>query len=119
VSEKRYLILAEGKSGDAHYGKTARGILRYRPHPVVAVLDSTRAGETMEGVPIVASVDEAIPLDPTTAIVGVATPGGRFPPEWRELLRSCISNGLDVENGLHEFLSEDAELSKLAARHGV
>ena len=119
MSEKRYLILAEGKSGDAHYGKTARGILRYRPHPVVAVLDSTRAGETMEGVPIVASVDEAMPLDPTTAIVGVATPGGRFPPEWREFLRSCISYGLDVENGLHEFLSQDAELSELAARHGV
>ena len=38
--EKRYLVLAEGKSGDPHYGKTARGVIRYSPHPVVAVLDS-------------------------------------------------------------------------------
>src|SRR5581483_1391910 len=53
------------------------------------------------------------------AIVGVATTGGRFPPAWRALLRSCISKGLDVESGLHEFLSEDPELVELARRHGV
>jgi uncharacterized NAD-dependent epimerase/dehydratase family protein len=119
VAEKRYLILAEGKSDDPHYGKTARGVIRYSPHPVVAMLDSTRAGETHDGVPIVATVHEALPFKPTTAIVGVATQGGRFPPAWRELLRSCISKGLDIENGLHEFLGEDEELSELARRHDV
>jgi uncharacterized NAD-dependent epimerase/dehydratase family protein len=119
VPEKRYLILAEGKSGDPHYGKTARGVIHYSPHPVVAMLDSTRAGETYRDVPIVATVDDALRFNPTTALVGVATQGGRFPPAWRELLRTCISNGLDVENGLHEFLTEDEELSKLARRHGV
>jgi uncharacterized NAD-dependent epimerase/dehydratase family protein len=119
VSEKRYLILAEGYSADPHYGKTARGILHYSPHPAVAVLDSSRVGETMDGVPVVGSVDDAMRLDPTTAIVGVATQGGRFPPEWRALLKSCIANGLDVESGLHEFVSDDPELAELARRHGV
>jgi D-glutamate N-acetyltransferase len=119
VSEKRYLILAEGRSGDPHYGKTARGILRYAPDPTVAILDSTHAGETHEGVPIVATVNDALCFGPTTAVVGVATQGGRFPPAWRELLKSCIAKGLDVESGLHEFISEDAELSELARRHGV
>jgi D-glutamate N-acetyltransferase len=119
VSEKRYLILAEGLSADSHYGKTARGILRYRPHPVVAVLDSTRAGETLDGVPIVGSVNDALCFGPTTAIVGVAPQGGRFPPEWRALLKSCIAKGLDIESGLHEFVSDDPELAELAARHGV
>jgi uncharacterized NAD-dependent epimerase/dehydratase family protein len=119
VSEKRYLILAEEKSGDPHYGKTARGIIRYGPHPVVAILDSTRAGETEQGIPIVATVEEALSLAPTTAVVGVATQGGRFPPAWRQLLKSAIANGLDVENGLHEFISEDPELAELAIRHGV
>ena len=38
-----YLILAEGFSGDPHYGKTMRGVLRYRREDVVAVLDSARA----------------------------------------------------------------------------
>ena len=116
---KRYLILAEGFSADPHYGKTARGVVRYRREDVVALLDSERAGETMDGLPIVGSVDDALAFDPNTALVGVATPGGRFPPAWRELLKSCIANGLDIENGLHEFLADDEEMTELARRHGV
>jgi uncharacterized NAD-dependent epimerase/dehydratase family protein len=119
VSEKRYLILAEGRSGDPHYGKTARGILRYAPDPTVAILDSTRAGESYEGVPVVATIEEALPYEPTTAVVGVATQGGRFPPAWRELLKRSIGAGLDVESGLHEFVSDDEELTALAEQHGV
>ena len=119
MTQKRYLILAEGFSGDPHYGKTARGILHYSPHSTVAILDSTRAGETMEGVPVVGTVEEALPLGPTTAVVGVATQGGRFPPAWRTLLRECIEAGLDVESGLHEFLADDPELSELARSRGV
>jgi uncharacterized NAD-dependent epimerase/dehydratase family protein len=116
---KRYLILAEGYSADPHYGKTARGVIQYGPHPVVALLDSTRAGETYRGIPVVATVNDALCFNPTTALVGVATQGGRFPPAWRQLLKSCIAKGLDIESGLHEFVSEDDELSELARRHGV
>jgi uncharacterized NAD-dependent epimerase/dehydratase family protein len=119
VSERRLLILAEGKSADAHFGKTARGVMRYRPEQVVALLDSERAGETQDGFPIVATVNDALCFNPTAALVGVATAGGRFPPAWRELLKSAISKGLDIENGLHEFISDDPELGELAARHNV
>jgi uncharacterized NAD-dependent epimerase/dehydratase family protein len=117
--DKRYLVLAEGRSGDDHYGKTMRGIVHYGPHPVVAILDSTRAGESYREIPIVATVEEAKPLGPTTAAVGVATQGGRFPPEWRDLLKDSIRAGLDLESGLHEHISEDSELAALAAQHGV
>ena len=86
---ERLLLLAEGFSGDPHYGKTARGVLAYGERQVVALLDSTRAGETQAGVPIVATVNDALRFGPTTAVVGVATQGGRFPPAWRELLKSC------------------------------
>jgi uncharacterized NAD-dependent epimerase/dehydratase family protein len=116
---RRVLLLAEGRSDDPHFGKTARGVLRYRPDDVVAVLDSTRAGEELEGKPIVRAVDEALPFDPTVALVGVATQGGRFPPAWRELLKDAIRAGLDLENGLHEFVSDDDELAALAREHGV
>jgi uncharacterized NAD-dependent epimerase/dehydratase family protein len=115
----RYLLLAEGFSGDPLYGKTMRGVLRYRRDDVAAILDSTRAGETEDGVPVVGTVDEALPLEPTTALVGVVTQGGRFPPEWMELLRACIEHGLDIENGLHVFLADDPELLELAAERGV
>jgi uncharacterized NAD-dependent epimerase/dehydratase family protein len=116
---RRLLILAEGFSGDPHYGKTMRGVVRYRREDVVVILDSTRAGDDHDGVPIVATVDDALPFAPSTALVGVATQGGRFPAAWRELLRECITRELGIENGLHEFLTEDAEMTELAAAHGV
>jgi uncharacterized NAD-dependent epimerase/dehydratase family protein len=93
--------------------------MRYRPDEVVAVLDSTSSASEHEGFPLVRSVEEAQRHEPTAALVGVATAGGRFPPAWRELIRACIDAGLDVENGLHEFLSDDPELSVLAAERGV
>jgi uncharacterized NAD-dependent epimerase/dehydratase family protein len=119
VAGRRILILGEGYSHDPHHGKTMRGIIRYGPDPVVAILDSQRAGESYEGIPIVGTVADALRFDPTVAVVGVATQGGRFPPAWRALLVSCIESGLDVESGLHEFVSEDPELTELARRHGV
>ena len=116
---RRILILGEGFSHDAHYGKTMRGIVRYAPDPVVAIVDSKRPGEEHERIPIVGTVEDALQDGPTVAIVGVATQGGRFPPAWRELLKQSIAAGLDLESGLHEFLTEDPELVDLAERHGV
>jgi uncharacterized NAD-dependent epimerase/dehydratase family protein len=117
---RRLLILAEGLSADAHHGKTARGVIRYRPESIVAILDSERAaGDTQDGFPVVRSVEEARQYEPTTALVGVATTGGRFPPLWRDLLKDAIRAGLDLESGLHEFVSDDPELVELAHEHGV
>jgi uncharacterized NAD-dependent epimerase/dehydratase family protein len=116
---RRILILGEGFSHDSHYGKTMRGIIRYGPDPVVAILDSARAGEAHDGIPVVGKVEDALQFGPTVAVVGVATQGGRFPPAWRDLLKSSIANGLDVESGLHEFISEDPELTELAQHHAV
>jgi uncharacterized NAD-dependent epimerase/dehydratase family protein len=116
---ERTVILAEGFSGDPHYGKTMRGVLRYRREDVVVIVDSTRAGETEAGVPIVADVDSALSFGPEVAIVGVATQGGRFPPAWRAILRRSIDAGLSIENGLHEMLGDDLELRPLADLAGV
>jgi uncharacterized NAD-dependent epimerase/dehydratase family protein len=116
---RRLLILAEGRSGDPHYGKTGNGVIRYRPEDVVAVLDSQSDETEHQGFPLVRTVEDARQYAPTAALVGVATQGGRFPPAWRELLQDCIRAGLDVENGLHEFLSTDEEMSALAREHGV
>jgi len=115
----RTLILAEGFSADPHYGKTMRGVLRYRREDVVAILDSTRAGESHDGVPIVGDVDSARTYEPEVALVGVATQGGRFPPAWRAILAASIRAGLSVENGLHQMLRDDPELRPLADEHGV
>ena len=116
---RRLLILAEGRSADTHYGKTARGVMRYRPEDVVCILDSQTDVAELEGFPLVRTVAEAAQYAPTTALVGVATQGGRFPPAWVELLRACVEACLDVENGLHVFLADDPELVALAQARGV
>jgi uncharacterized NAD-dependent epimerase/dehydratase family protein len=119
VSDKRYLILAEGFSHDPHYGKTLRGVMRYRRESVVAILDTKRAGEIDDGVPIVGSVNDALCFNPDTALVGVVTQGGQFPGDWQELLKNCVAKGLDLENGLHVRLRDILGLPELAAKHGV
>src|SRR5918996_2047176 len=120
VSAKRYLILAEGRALDPHYGKTARGVILYGPDPVIALVDSQAAGAEVEGVPVVATVAEGLASEPppTTALVGVALAGGRLPPEWRSVLRDVLEAGLDLESGMHEFLGDDAELAEVAHQHG-
>jgi uncharacterized NAD-dependent epimerase/dehydratase family protein len=116
---KRYLVLAEGYSADPHYGKTARGVMRYGADPVVVVVDSERPGESVDGVPVVAGVDEALAYEPTTALVGVAPAGGRLPEKWRELLRGVLAAGLDLESGMHQFLGDDPELAALSQEQGA
>jgi uncharacterized NAD-dependent epimerase/dehydratase family protein len=119
VSGKKYLVLAEEFSHDPHYGKTLRGVMRYRRESVVAILDTKRAGESDDGVPIVGSVDEGLRFSPNTALVGVVTQGGHFPGDWQELLKTCVAKGLDLENGLHVRLHDIPGLPELAAKHGV
>jgi D-glutamate N-acetyltransferase len=118
-SRKRYLVLADRLSHDPHHGKTLQGVLRYRREAVVAILDTNRAGESEDGVPIVGSAEEALPLGPDTALVGVATQGGHFPGDWQELLKSCVANRLHLENGLHVRLRDIPGLPELAAERGV
>jgi uncharacterized NAD-dependent epimerase/dehydratase family protein len=119
VSGKRYLVLADRLSHDPHYGKTLRGVMRYRRESVIAILDTSRAGESEDGVPIVGSVEDALARAPDTALVGVATQGGRFPGDWQELLKSCVDAGLNLENGLHVRLRDVPGLAELAVERGV
>jgi uncharacterized NAD-dependent epimerase/dehydratase family protein len=119
------VILAEGLFGEPG-SKTALGVIRYGRDAVVAVLDSTRAGRDASewlgpthAVPILATLAEALPLEPTALLIGTAPQGGRIPPDWRATIIGAIEHGLDVVSGLHEFVSDDPEFSALAATHGV
>jgi D-glutamate N-acetyltransferase len=118
-SPRRLLILAEGFSGDPHWAKTMNGVLRYGADDVVAILDSTRARETESGVPIVGDIESALAFEPEAALVGVATVGGRFPPDWRLLLEQCVGEGIGIDNGLHEFIEDDPVLAPLATASGA
>jgi len=115
-------------------GKTAHGLVRFtRRYAVLAVVDSRYrgkdAGEVLDGtavgIPVVGSVDEAVRVTreqgnpPTHFVVGLAPDGGRLGPVARRDVSRALSLGLNVDCGLHDFLSEDAELKALADRNGV
>lgn len=117
------VILTEGFT-NPHTAKTASSVIRYGKYDVVALLDSTVAGETTESllgvggdIPVVATLDEA----PTAELLllGIAPPGGSIPANWRVVILDAISRGMDVMAGLHDFLSDDVEFAAAAATHGV
>jgi uncharacterized NAD-dependent epimerase/dehydratase family protein len=116
---KPYVILAEGRSHDPQDAKTMHGILRYGDSPTVAIVDSRRPGESIDGVPIVATMAEAMAHGPERAIVGVAPAGGVLDDAWLALIESAIDAGLDVQSGLHTRIAEQPRLVAAAARRGV
>jgi uncharacterized NAD-dependent epimerase/dehydratase family protein len=126
TDRRRLLILAEGEFGP-HSAKTAYGVIRYGRDDVVAVLDSTRAGENVDSylpghdIPIVASLGEALalPMRPNALLIGIAPTGGRLPATWRTVIADAIAAGLDVLSGLHTFVGDDPEFAAAAAARGT
>jgi uncharacterized NAD-dependent epimerase/dehydratase family protein len=126
VEGRRHAVLTEGFLTDVH-GKTAHGVLRYRPEQVVAVIDSQHAGKRVRDVmpslrvdvPIVATVAQALVYEPLSLLVGFATDGGAIPPALRAPILQAIDAGLDVISGLHEVLTDDPEIASRAASKGV
>jgi uncharacterized NAD-dependent epimerase/dehydratase family protein len=123
---RRLVILAEGEFGP-HSAKTAYGVIRYGRDDVVAVIDSTRVGQSVDAylpghhIPIVASLADALaaPVPPDTLLIGIAPTGGKLPAAWRETILRAIAAGLDVRSGLHAFLGDDPEFAAAAAANGV
>ena len=121
ADQPRVAILAQGLF-TSQTAKTAIGALRYAPYPIVAVIDATRAGTDSAaavgvgaGVPVVATVAEAIARGADTLLIGTATPGGRIPEDYRPLLADALRRGLAVWNGLHERVLADPALLQAAA----
>ena len=112
-------------------GKTAHGLVRGSDRfRVTAVVDpglaGHDAGEMLDGrpagIPIVADLDEAVALEdppPKWCIIGIATHGGRLPPELHTLVLEAVGKGLGIVNGLHDAVSDDAEIAAAARARGV
>ena len=123
---RRIVILAEGEFAP-HSAKTAYGVIRYGRDDVVAVLDSTKAGQNVKAylpghdIPIVATLGEALalPNPPHALLIGIAPTGGRLPDAWRAVILEAIAVGLDVLSGLHTFLADDPEFRAAAAARGT
>ncbi|HUW59032.1 MAG TPA: DUF1611 domain-containing protein, partial [Planctomycetota bacterium] len=125
VGGRRMMLLCEGHF-NSDYAKTATGLIIWCPDEVVAVIDRETAGRDVEdligfgkGIPVVRTLDEAVKLGGNQLVIGVANVGGVLVPGYREVIVRAIELGCDVVSGLHDILSEDAELVSLAEKHGV
>lgn len=133
LREGRAIVYCEGAYNTPN-GKTAHGLVRFtKRYHIVSVVDSRYegldAGTVLDGgargIPICASVQEAARAareagaPASHLIVGLAPDGGRLSQSARLDIRRAIELGLNVDSGLHDFLSEDAEIAALAARREV
>ena len=110
-------------------GKTAHGLVRFTErYDVVAVIDSNYAGQdaaeildgTPKSIPVYASLSKAIEharsagKHPTHFVIGLAPDGGRLPDDAHAAVAQALQNGMNVDSGLHDFLGDLPEISKLA-----
>lgn len=127
-TRRRATVYCEGNFADID-GKTANGLVRRSDrYEITSVIDSTRSrqdsGTVLDGVangiPIVHDLGAALRLaDLECFIVGVAPTSGLLAPNERAVILRAIAAGLDIVNGLHEFLNDDPEMAAAAGAHDV
>jgi uncharacterized NAD-dependent epimerase/dehydratase family protein len=130
--EGNAIVYCEGAFGTTN-GKTAHGLVRFtRRYHVLSVVDSglagADAGEVLDGrakgIPILPSLDLALrdaaarQRPATHMVIGLAPDGGRLGRRARAAVVKALERGLNVDSGLHDFLSEDPVLADLAEEAG-
>ena len=124
---EKAVVLSEGCFATT-YGKTANGLVRYsKKYEIIAVIDSRYYGMDagyvlmgrQNGIRIISTVQEAKTMGATTLIIGIATDGGYLPVEYRKYVSEAIENGMNIVNGLHQYISNDSEFKKLAKQYSV
>ena len=133
LPEGNAIVYCEGAFNTPN-GKTCHGLVRFtNRYRILSVVDSRYAGmdaaKVLDGepknIPIYASIVEAMQHSHQTGhpathlVVGLAPDGGRLSTEARLDVKKAIEQGLNVDSGLHDFLSEDPEMVELAAQHQV
>ena len=108
-------------------GKTANGLVRHsEKYRILSVIDSERAGrdagevlgEGPNNVPVCRDLADALARaerTPDCMIFGMAPASGMLSPIERAIMLQAIGHGMDLVNGLHEFLSDDPEFAAESA----
>ncbi len=102
-------------------GKTANGLVRHsEKYKIVAVIDSTKAGIDAgyeldgkpNGIPIFCNLRDALDTlecEPNYFVYGMAPATGMLSACERGVVLAAIGAGMNIVNGLHEFLNDDPE----------
>ena len=124
------IVYCEANFGAAD-GKTANGLVRHsEKYEILSVIDSEKAGLdagiVLDGeanaIPIRRDLAEALvhlPVVPDYFIYGMAPASGMLSAYERGLVLEAIALGMNVVNGLHEFLNDDPEFVLACAAAGV
>lgn len=131
--EGNAIVYCEGFFGTPN-GKTAHGLVRRtQRYRVLSIVDSKKAGydagQILEGIPkniliypdLSSAIEAALQkrTHPTHFVMGLAPDGGRLAPAHRGAVIQAIKEGLHIDSGLHDFLSDDIEISDLAAKKKI
>ncbi len=112
------IVYCEANFGDID-GKTANGLIRRsEKYKILSVIDSKKAGldtgmvldDKPNGIPICRDLAEALTQAgsvPDFFIFGMAPSSGMLSKHERGLVLEAMSHGMNIVNGLHEFLNDD------------
>jgi uncharacterized NAD-dependent epimerase/dehydratase family protein len=112
-------------------GKTANGLVRHsEKYQILSIIDSEKAAldagsvldEAPNGIPIYKDLSEALAHAgkvPDYFIFGIAPATGMLSPVERALMLEAIDRGMNIVNGLHEFLNDDPEFAAAAKKSNV
>ncbi len=112
-------------------GKTANGLVRHsEKYRIVSVIDSEKAGldagvvlgEQANGIPICRDLADALTQAeelPDYFIFGMAPASGMLSSHERGVVLEAIDLGMNIVNGLHEFLNDDPVFAAASAAKNV
>lgn len=127
---KTAIVYCEGHFGGID-GKTANGLVRHsEKYKILSIIDSEKtgldAGEVLDGdpngIPIYRDLGTALAQagrTPDYFIFGIAPATGMLSPTERRLIFRAIEYGMNIVNGLHEFLNDDPEFAAASAKANV
>jgi uncharacterized NAD-dependent epimerase/dehydratase family protein len=133
LPEGKALVYCQGAFNTPN-GKTAHGLVRFTGrYQVLSVIDSRYsgkdAGEILDGkrsgIPIFDSINAALKSSRdsnspgTHLVVGLAPDGGRLSSSARLDIINAVAAGLNIDCGLHDYLSDDIEIADLARQKKV
>lgn len=112
-------------------GKTANGLVRYsEKYDVLSVIDSEKAGldtgmvldDAPNGIPICVDLADSMEQAggvPDYFIFGMAPASGMLSVCERGIVLEAMGFGMNIVNGLHEFLNDDPEFAAAGIAHNV
>ncbi len=124
------IVYCEANFGDID-GKTANGLIRHsEKYKILSVIDSEKAGldtgmvldELPNAIPVCKDLDDALAQaegTPDYFIFGMAPSSGMLSIHERSLILEAMSYGMNIVNGLHEYLNDDPIFITACAASGV